>query len=130
MFVYLVTSTLQRIISEPILHLVRIAKNVSSKKDYSLRAIKKSNDELGLLVEGFNEMLSEIQTRDQALIKDQEELEKRVRERTRKLRHQIAERKRAEKEKEKIQANPERRKAQKELQQIFEGDKEILQCTR
>ncbi len=104
LFIYLTTSALQRIISKPILNLVGIAKNVSEEKDYSLRAKKESNDELGLLIDGFNEMLSEIQARDQALIKDQAELEKRVRERTKKLQKQIVERKRAEKEKEKAQA--------------------------
>ncbi len=104
LFIYLATSALQHIISEPILNLVGIAKKVSTEKDYSLRARKESNDELGLLIDGFNEMLSEIQARDQALIKDQEELEKRVRERTQKLQKQIAERKRAEREKEKAQS--------------------------
>jgi len=104
LFIYLATSVLQHIISEPILNLVHIAKNVSTEKDYSLRAKKENNDELGLLIDGFNEMLSEIQARDQVLIKDQEELEKRVRERTKKLQKQIIERKRAEKEKEKVQA--------------------------
>ena len=34
------------------------------RKDYSVRAVKHGNDELGVLIDGFNEMLGEIQARD------------------------------------------------------------------
>ncbi|MFQ5631138.1 MAG: response regulator, partial [bacterium] len=73
------------------------AKIVSSKKDYSVRAAKHSHDELGLLIDGFNEMLTQIQKRDSALQKAHDELEERVKERTKNLQQEVVERKRAEK---------------------------------
>ena len=93
------TSRLQQIISKPILHLSKIAKEVSEMKDYSIRAVKESDDELGVLINGFNEMLTQIQQRDLVLQKNQEELEQRVQERTEALQQQILERKKAEEEK-------------------------------
>ena len=64
---YIMSSHLQRIISEPVVSLAKIMKAVSNKKNYAIRAHKKSNDELGVLIEGFNEMLSQIQLRDKRL---------------------------------------------------------------
>ncbi len=94
----LLSSRLQRAISEPIRELVWTTKMVSLQKNYSIRAIKRSNDELGLLIEGFNEMLAQIQRRDAALQAAHGDLEKRVEERTGELQQEIAERKRAEKQ--------------------------------
>ena len=73
--VVVVSGRLQRVISEPILQLAHVETLVSNRKDYSIRASKHSNDELGVLIDGFNEMLGEIQTRDAALTvaKDQAE---------------------------------------------------------
>jgi signal transduction histidine kinase len=79
---YLLSSRLQKIISGPILRLAITAKDVSENKDYSTRAIKHSNDEVGLLIEAFNEMLFEIQQRDTELREINEKLEIRVKERT------------------------------------------------
>ncbi|HTD85276.1 MAG TPA: histidine kinase dimerization/phospho-acceptor domain-containing protein, partial [Candidatus Binatia bacterium] len=93
---FLISSRLQRVISQPILHLSRIANAVAEEKNYSLRAVKQSEDELGLLIDGFNTMLEQIQQRDAALREARDELEKRVEERTRELQQEIAERKRAE----------------------------------
>ncbi|MFQ5605161.1 MAG: PAS domain S-box protein [bacterium] len=64
---FIMAANLQRIISEPILHLAKMAKKVSLKKDFSIRAKKFNEDELGYLTERFNEMLSHIQERDTAL---------------------------------------------------------------
>jgi signal transduction histidine kinase/ActR/RegA family two-component response regulator len=86
---FIVASRLQRVISRPIFHLAQTAKVVSTQKNYSVRAVKESNDELGNLIDGFNEMLSQIQERDVALHHANEELEKRVRERTRDLEQQF-----------------------------------------
>jgi PAS domain S-box-containing protein len=72
--VFGISAALQRVISRPILNLAAIAKTVSDKKDYSLRAEKPSNDELGVLTDGFNEMLAQIQTRDTALRESQQRL--------------------------------------------------------
>ncbi|HSS75819.1 MAG TPA: ATP-binding protein, partial [Thermoanaerobaculia bacterium] len=55
------------------------------QQDYSLRAEKRGDDELGQLVEAFNRMLIQIQTRDSALLDAKEDLEQRVDERTREL---------------------------------------------
>jgi PAS domain S-box-containing protein len=61
-----------------------------------VRAHKQGNDELGRLVDGFNEMLYQIQGRDADLKHARDQLEERVAERTRELREENAERKRAE----------------------------------
>ena len=84
----LLSFLLQRIISAPILKLAQTAKIISQKKDYSVRAEKKSQDEIGILIDGFNEMLSEIQVRDNALEKHRENLEAEVADRTAKLERQ------------------------------------------
>jgi len=71
----LITSRLQRYISGPILHLASVAAEVREHKDYSRRAIVQSKDELGGLIEGFNEMLGVIEARQAELTvaKDQAE---------------------------------------------------------
>ncbi|HET7745750.1 MAG TPA: response regulator, partial [Vicinamibacteria bacterium] len=60
-------SALQGVISRPIRHLAELEVRVSREKDFSLRAQKESSDEVGLLIDGFNEMLDQIQERDAAL---------------------------------------------------------------
>ena len=101
--VFLITSRLQGIISDPILRLAQAARSVSDHKDYSVRAVKDTEDEVGILVAAFNDMLTQIQERDAALQKVNDELETRVEARTRDLlaanehlRQEIAERKRTE----------------------------------
>ncbi len=64
---FLLSSRLQGLISRPILDLVDLETRVSREKDYSLRAVKAADDELGLLIDGFNEMLVQIQSRDAEL---------------------------------------------------------------
>jgi signal transduction histidine kinase/ActR/RegA family two-component response regulator len=86
---YFLSFFLQRIISRPILHLAETAKAVTVKKNYAVRAAKHGADELGQLIDGFNEMLGQIQERDAALQQVNERLEKRVEERTRDLRQQF-----------------------------------------
>ncbi len=76
---------LQRFISEPILSLAQTAQKVSELTDYSLRATYKGKDELGVLYSGFNEMLTQIQSRDQTLEQYRSNLEELVNERTREL---------------------------------------------
>jgi len=60
----LLAAAYQRVISRPIKELLAIEKRVSREKDYSLHATKVANDEIGQLIDGFNEMLSEIRARD------------------------------------------------------------------
>ncbi|MFA5292006.1 MAG: ATP-binding protein [Phycisphaerae bacterium] len=83
--VFLVSTRLQAVISKPILNLAQLAKAVSEKKDYSCRALKESNDEIGLLIDAFNEMLEQIQKRDSELLDAKEGLEVNVQERTAEL---------------------------------------------
>lgn len=87
----LISMRLKRIITWPILSLVDTTKRVSSEKDYSIRAAKQTDDELGLLVTGFNEMLSEIETRDAELETHRHHLAEQVAAQTAELRHINAE---------------------------------------
>lgn len=75
---YLLGIRLQKLISEPVLQLAQTAKAVSAAKDYTIRAQKSTTDELGQLVEGFNEMLEEIQQRDEELRSHRDRLEEQV----------------------------------------------------
>jgi len=90
------SNLLQRVISRPIFHLAETAKAVSSGKNYSVRATKHGGDELGQLTDDFNEMLGQIQRRDQELQNARDQLEIRVQERTRDLSAEIKERERTE----------------------------------
>ncbi|MFZ1986075.1 MAG: CHASE sensor domain-containing protein, partial [Desulfatitalea sp.] len=65
--VYGVSSLAQRTISGPITSLTSTMNRVSLDKDYSVRVASNSDDELGMLFRGFNQMLSEIQARDERL---------------------------------------------------------------
>lgn len=94
----LLSSRLQRVISTPILALAETARAVSARKDYSLRAERQGADELGELVEAFNQMLAQIEERDSRLRAARDELERRVEERTLELKQELAERRRAEEE--------------------------------
>ncbi|HEY1662171.1 MAG TPA: ATP-binding protein [Verrucomicrobiae bacterium] len=89
-FTYVLSSGLQRLISRPISQLINTIKTVSSEKNYSVRAYKESDDELGELVDGFNEMISQIKQRDGALRNINKELEIRVENRTSDLQQQFA----------------------------------------
>ncbi len=76
---------LQRAISQPILQLVSTAHRVVQSGDYSLRATKVSNDELGELVSEFNAMLTAIEGRDSELTQHRENLTELVQQRTAEL---------------------------------------------
>ena len=68
----LLSKVLQRGISKPLLALAETAKTISTRRDYSVRAIKFSNDEVGALTDAFNHMLTQIQERDAALRQNEE----------------------------------------------------------
>jgi len=100
---YFISSKLQRIISGPLLNLANIANNVSEKRDYATRAEKETNDEVGRLIDAFNEMLEQIQQRDSELVDSKKQLEVRVEERTadlkianKQLQKEVEDRKKAE----------------------------------
>ncbi|GBC60224.1 hypothetical protein DENIS_1175 [Desulfonema ishimotonii] len=78
----MLSSFLQRIISRPIRELAGTARTITQEKDYSVRARKYSEDEIGMLIDGFNEMLREIQSREKELSAHREHLEELIIERT------------------------------------------------
>lgn len=79
---FFVSRRLQRLISRPILHLAGVMRSVSAEKNYTVRVEKETNDEIGILMDGFNEMLGQIKARDEKLEHYNEELEEKVAERT------------------------------------------------
>jgi signal transduction histidine kinase len=83
---YLLAKRLHHSISRPVLALSETAQVISRRQDYSVRATKLGDDELGMLTDTFNQMLSEIEqknneiqtfnhTLEQNIIKRTEELE-------------------------------------------------------
>jgi signal transduction histidine kinase/DNA-binding response OmpR family regulator len=72
----------QRLISAPILHLTETARLVTAEKQYSIRATRHGDDEIGLLIDCFNEMLERIQRRDLQLKAHRDHLEEQVELRT------------------------------------------------
>jgi len=72
---YILSLNLQRRISKPILALAELARVISNRKDYSVRASKTSDDELGDLTDAFNQMLTQIHEQNHALRNHKEKLE-------------------------------------------------------
>lgn len=68
----LLSKVLQKSISKPLLALAETAKTISTRRDYAVRAIKFSDDEVGALTDAFNHMLTQIQERDVALRQNEE----------------------------------------------------------
>ena len=87
---FLVGLWLLRFLARPLEALAKTAQSVVAQSDYSLRAHKFANDELGTLTEGFNQMLAQIQARDGALQAAHDSLEQRVAERTSELTHSLS----------------------------------------
>jgi PAS domain S-box-containing protein len=89
---FLLSSQFLRFITNPILQLAGTARTVADHKDYSVRADKVCGDEVGVLTDAFNQMLTQIQSQDNALQGAQRELQEQVNA----LQREIGERKRAE----------------------------------
>lgn len=70
-----ITKRILGYIINPITRLKDVAQKVSTKKDYSLRMRKSSDDEVGVLIDSFNNMLDQIQSRDSALVEEKEKAE-------------------------------------------------------
>ena len=66
---------LHRSFSDQVLDLARAARVVSEQNDYSIRALRRSEDEVGLLVDTFNHMLTQIELRDMQLQSEVERTE-------------------------------------------------------
>jgi light-regulated signal transduction histidine kinase (bacteriophytochrome)/HAMP domain-containing protein len=77
---YFLAALLQGRISEPILALAETARAVSTRQDYSVRAPKFGEDELGALTDAFNQMLGRIEDQASALRAGKEELQRYARE--------------------------------------------------
>ena len=85
---FLLSKILQRAISEPILALKQTATAISEQHDYSVRATKKGNDEVGSLTDAFNLMLTQIQQQNSEIMSFNQTLEAKVNERTSELQQQ------------------------------------------
>lgn len=64
---FLLSFKLRGLISSPIMNLAAIMDNVSVDKDYSVRIKTDAQDEISSLYRGFNNMLGQIQARDERL---------------------------------------------------------------
>ena len=84
-FAWFISKKLQQSISTPILQLADTAKIVSDEQNYSVRAIKRSDDEVGLLTDAFNHMLTRIGIQNAEITGLNQNLESKVRDRTREL---------------------------------------------
>ncbi|WP_456373661.1 EAL domain-containing protein [Thiolapillus sp.] len=82
---FLLSSELQKRITTPIRKLVEGMQQVSETQDFSIRLEPGENDEIGIIINNFNNMLGQLEERDNALASYREELEHKVEERTRSL---------------------------------------------
>ncbi len=83
---FFLSTWLQSLVTSPILSLASLMHRISSEKNYSLRLQQtQGKDELGILVNGFNEMLQAIKERDDQLEQHREQLERTVANRTAEL---------------------------------------------
>lgn len=72
---------IQSRITRPIMNVTRLAHRVVETRDYQSRADKISDDEIGYLVDAFNNMLSEIERRTSALEQSNQQLNQEIEER-------------------------------------------------
>lgn len=89
---FLLSRQFLRFITNPILRLTSTARTIADHKDYSVRADKVCGDEVGVLTDAFNQMLTQIQSQDNALQGAHRELQEQVDA----LQREIGERQRAE----------------------------------
>ena len=65
---FLISSTLQRSISDPLHQLAATAAHVTSNNDYSVRAPKQAGGEVGVLTDALNNMLEEIHQQNERVL--------------------------------------------------------------
>jgi signal transduction histidine kinase len=87
----LMSRWLQRAITQPIFEITSVARNVVEQRDFSVRAPKTTDDEIGLLVDAFNGMLGEIGSRTATLESSNRQLEQ-AEQRLRELNTELEER--------------------------------------
>jgi len=84
------SARLQLLISRPILNLADKVRLITREGNYAVRAEKTTDDEIGELIAGFNEMLTQIEQRDAELANHRDNLESQVADRTAELANAIA----------------------------------------
>jgi signal transduction histidine kinase len=110
---FVMSAWLQSAVSKPILATAVVARQVMERRDFSLRAAKTTEDELGVLVDAFNDMLAEVERRADALEASNRSLE-----------HEMAERRRAEDDLRALNIELERRVADRTAQ-LESANKEL-----
>lgn len=71
---YFLSRMFEKTITDPLISLEDTARSISVKKDYSIRADKWGNDEVGSLTDAFNYMLSQIEDQNEKIVKNEEHL--------------------------------------------------------
>jgi len=77
---FLISIRLQKTIAAPIVELAALSRSVSKEKNYRVRARKYGNDEIGLLVDAFNEMLHQIERQNASIVQAGKSAEESARE--------------------------------------------------
>jgi len=80
--VFFVSSWAQRLFTEPLSQIIQTMERVTKKREYNVEVKKQKEDEFGELIDHFNEMISEIHSRDKELRNYSTDLEKTVTTRT------------------------------------------------
>jgi PAS domain S-box-containing protein len=63
----LASSWLQRVVTQPMESMANAARQIVEKRNYSFRANKTTDDEIGVVIDAFNNMLDEVESRSRAL---------------------------------------------------------------
>ncbi len=74
LLVLAITARSQRFVSAPLLHLAEAAHRLS-QRDYTVRATKHTDDEIGMLTDAFNEMVTQVSAQTQSLLEMNHDLE-------------------------------------------------------
>ncbi len=61
------SSWLQRVVSRPMESMANVARQIVEKRDYSFRAEKMTDDQMGVVIDAFNKMLDDVQAHARAL---------------------------------------------------------------
>jgi signal transduction histidine kinase len=79
---FVLSVLLQGIITRPLNLLAGVMREVSRRQDYALRVPRTTGDEIGILIDGFNFMLAEIERQHRELERYRTTLEEQVKDRT------------------------------------------------